>query len=276
VNNINVTQIHNVYNKTVVNNVNVTRVSYNGGNGGIREHANREEEQAARERHVAAVAVQQQHIQEARTDRSLRASDNHGKPPIAATDRPGQFRDGNVVAAKEGKYNPPPNRSGNNVGRPENNRAENNRPNETARPETHNDRPPNARGPESNANRPTYVHPNEAPKMNRPDRPPSSGNAKADQKYQQRTDDMYKKQELERQNLQKKQDQQHAKAEQQRANDAHRQQLENQHRQQTQKMEQRQQQQQQKMERQAPKPKPQPQAKQQPPKQQSGPHDKKP
>jgi hypothetical protein len=36
VNNINVTQIHNVYNTTIVNNnTNVTRVSYNGGNGGV-------------------------------------------------------------------------------------------------------------------------------------------------------------------------------------------------------------------------------------------------
>jgi len=277
VNNINVTQIHNVYNKTVVNNVNVTRVSYNGGNGGIRERANRQEEQAAREQHLGAVAMQQQHIQEARTDRALRASDNHGKPPIAATDRPGQFRGGNVVPAKEGKYNPPPSRGGNNGGRYDNNRVENNRPDNRveSRPDR-NDRPPNARGPESNSNRPTYVHPNEAPKANRPDRPPSSGNAKADQKYQQRTDNMYKKQEQERQNLQKQQDQQHARAEQQRANDARRQQMEKQHQQQTQKMEQRQQQQQQKMERQAPKPKQQPQPKQQPPKQQGNPHDKKP
>lgn len=278
VNNINVTQIHNVYNKTVVNNINVTRVSYNGGNGGIRERANRQEEQAARERHMGAVAVQQQHIQEARTDRALRASDNRGKPPIAATDRPGQFRGGNVVAAKEGKYNPPPNRGGNNGGRPDNNRVENNRPDNRVdnRPDR-NDRPPNVRGPENNSNRPTYVHPSEAPKMNRPDRPPSSGNAKADQKYQQRTDNMYKKQEQDRQNLQRQQDQQHARAEQQKANDARRQQMENQHQQQTQKMEQRQQQQQQKMERQAPKPKQQPQPNQQQPKQQQGnPHDKKP
>src|SRR5246500_6069068 len=36
VNNVNVTVIHNVYNTTVVNERNVTRVSYNGGNGGIK------------------------------------------------------------------------------------------------------------------------------------------------------------------------------------------------------------------------------------------------
>jgi hypothetical protein len=281
VNNINVTQIHNVYNTTVVNNVNVTRVSYNGGNGGTRERATRQEEAAARERHVGAVATQQQHIQEARTDRALRASDNHGKPPIAATDRPGQFRGGNVVAAKEGRYNPPPNRGGNNVNRPDNanRQPEANRSGETSRPENRpearTDRPPNARGPENNASRPTYAHPNDMPKTNRSDRPPSTGNAKRDQSYQQQQDKMYQKQEQERQNLQKKQEQQHAKAEQQRANDAQRQQMEKQHQQQTQKMEQKQQQQQQKMQ-QKQQPKPQAQPKQQAPKQQGQPHDKQP
>ena len=275
VNNVNVTEIHNVYNKTVINNVNVTRVSYNGGEGGVRERASQQEEQAFRERHVAPVAAQQQHVQEARTDRALRASDNRGKPPIAATDRPGQFR-GNVVAAREGRYNPPPNRPEN---RPENARPNNNvnrapeanRPATATppenRPEPRNDRPPNARGAEIN-HRPTYVHPNDLPKTNRPDRPQSSGNAKADQKYQQRSDNMYKKQEQERQNLEKKQEQQHARAEEQRANDARRQQMEHQHQQQTQKLEQRHQQQQEKMQRQAPSPKPQPQPKQQQPKQQ--------
>jgi hypothetical protein len=286
VNNVNVTQIHNVYNKTVINNVNVTRVSYNGGEGGVRERPNRQEEEAFRGRHIAAVSAQQQHIQEARADRALRASDNRGKPPIAATDRPGQFR-GNVVAAREGRYNPPPNRATGN--RPENrptaNRPENARPDNNVsrapeanrapatarpdhRPEARNDRPPNARGAENN-NRPTYVHPNDLPKANRPDRPPNSGNAKADQKYQQRSDNMYQKQERDRQNLERKQEQQHARAEQQRANDARRQQMERQHQQQTEKLEQRQQQQQEKMQRQAPKakPQPQPQPKQQQPRQ---------
>ena len=35
VNRVNVTNVHNVYNTTVVNNVTVNRVSYDGGNGGI-------------------------------------------------------------------------------------------------------------------------------------------------------------------------------------------------------------------------------------------------
>src|SRR5262249_22158417 len=110
VNNVNVTQVRNVYNTTVVNNVNVTRVSYNGGNGGVQERATVQEKQADREHHICAVAAQQQHSQEARHDQALRASDNHGRPPIAATDKPGQFRAGTVVAAKAGNYSPPPNR----------------------------------------------------------------------------------------------------------------------------------------------------------------------
>ena len=40
VNNVNVTVVHNVY-KTTINERNVTRVSYNGGNGGINERPSR-------------------------------------------------------------------------------------------------------------------------------------------------------------------------------------------------------------------------------------------
>src|SRR5216684_4151645 len=90
VNNVNVTTIHNTYNTTIVNR-NETRVSYNGGNGGVRESPRREEEAAARERHISAVAAQQEHVQAARSNRELRASENHGRPPIAATERPGAF-----------------------------------------------------------------------------------------------------------------------------------------------------------------------------------------
>jgi hypothetical protein len=77
VNNTNVTEIHNTYNTTVVNNnVNVTRVSYNGGNGGVNARETAEEQAAARERHFRPVAAQTQHIQAARSNRELRASEN--------------------------------------------------------------------------------------------------------------------------------------------------------------------------------------------------------
>src|SRR5207244_9302423 len=79
VNNVNVTVIHNVYN-TTINERNVTRVSYNGGRGGINERPRPEEERAAHERHIPPVPDQRQHVQTARSDRQLRASENHGKP----------------------------------------------------------------------------------------------------------------------------------------------------------------------------------------------------
>jgi hypothetical protein len=248
VNNINVTEIHNVYNTTVVNNnVNVTRVSYNGGNGGVNVRPTAQEQAAARERHLGPVAPQIQHIQAARSNRELRASENHGKPPIAATQKPGAFSGGAVVPAKEGgRYNPPPNRGANN--RTTNNP---NRPSNSSRSENNTNRA------ENNANRRNYVHPNDLPKANRPDRPPNTGNPKSDQKYQREQEKMYQKQEQERQKLQQKQDQEHQRVARQRADDARRQQMEQRHQQQTQQMQQKHEQQQQRMEqRQQPPPHP--------------------
>jgi hypothetical protein len=50
--NVGTTNITNVYNKTVVNNVTVTRVSYNGGNGGVQVQATAGELAAAHERRL--------------------------------------------------------------------------------------------------------------------------------------------------------------------------------------------------------------------------------
>src|SRR5277367_6821229 len=74
VTNVNVTNIHNVYETrvTVVNN----RVSYNGGNGGVEARASAEEERADRERHIAPVAAQTQHVEAARNNPELRATAN--------------------------------------------------------------------------------------------------------------------------------------------------------------------------------------------------------
>jgi hypothetical protein len=238
VNNINVTVIHNVYNTRVVNNFNSPRVSYNGGNGGVNARPTPQEETAARERHIKPVPAQVQHIQAARSNRELRASQNHGKPPIAATQRPGTFSGAALVPAKKGgRYNPPPNRGANN--RSANNA---NRPANASRTESNTNRAGN------NANRPNYVHPNDLPKANRADRPPSTGNPKTDQKYQQEQNKLYQKQDQERQKLQQKQDQEHQRMAQQRADDARKQQMEQRHQQQTQQLQQRHEQQQQRME----------------------------
>jgi len=108
VNNVNITEIHNVYNTTVINNTTVTRVSYNGGNSGINERPTPQEEAAAREKHISPVSAQMQHAQAARANPALRASANLGKPPVAATPRPGALNDRGIVPAKQGRYNPPP------------------------------------------------------------------------------------------------------------------------------------------------------------------------
>ncbi len=70
VNNVNVTVIHNTYNTRITNNYNnSTRVSYNGGNGGVRAQETAQERQATREQHIQATSVQAQHEHAARSDR---------------------------------------------------------------------------------------------------------------------------------------------------------------------------------------------------------------
>ena len=66
------------------------------------------------QRHIPPVAAQTQHVQAARSNPQMRAEANQGKPPVAATSRPGEFSGGGVVAAKaEGApYRPAPSRGG--------------------------------------------------------------------------------------------------------------------------------------------------------------------
>jgi hypothetical protein len=90
----NVTNVHitNVYNHTVINNTTVNNVSFNGGTGGVQARATAQEQAAAHENHVQATQIQMQHISAARSNPQLRASVNGGKPAIAATSRPGDFK----------------------------------------------------------------------------------------------------------------------------------------------------------------------------------------
>ena len=107
INNFGSITITNVYNKTVINN-NITRVSFNGGNGGLSAQPTPQEQAAAQDRHVAPspAQVQQQHL--ASTNRALLASENHGRPTIAATAKPGEFAGKGVVAARDVKPGPAP------------------------------------------------------------------------------------------------------------------------------------------------------------------------
>src|SRR5258708_15053999 len=79
-----------VYNKTVINNVTVNRVSFNGGNG-VRAQPTSGELAAARDRHIEVTSAQRRHEQTARANPELRAAANQGRPPIAATPRAGNF-----------------------------------------------------------------------------------------------------------------------------------------------------------------------------------------
>jgi hypothetical protein len=240
--NVNVTEIHNVYNETVV--VNNTHVSYNGGEGGINRRPTPEEEAAARDRHVPPVAAQVQHVQAARSNPQLRASANMGKPPIAATPRPGDLNHG--VQAKEpgGHYTPPANHGGN---RPAGNAAA--ARNENAAPR-----------PENNAERPsTATHVRELPPAERP-AAPNTGNAKQDQKYQQQQEKLYTQQQKERQTVTQQQEKEDQTLAKQNASEAQKQQQEQRHQQQTQQLQQRHQQQQQRMQ-QRMQPRPEPKSK---------------
>jgi hypothetical protein len=100
---VNTTVIHNTYiDRTVVNNVTVNNhVSYNGGTGGVSARASSAELAAEHEHHIAPTAMQTQHEHSASTNRALLASENHGRPAIAATARPGEFSGHGVAAAKE-------------------------------------------------------------------------------------------------------------------------------------------------------------------------------
>src|SRR5271167_1198123 len=121
VNNVNITNIHNVYNTTVINNNTVNRVSYNGGESGLNARATSEEEAAANERHIGPVAAQTQHEEAARNDPQQRASVNQGKPPVAATARPGEFKGSGAVPAREAGAPYKEQRGNEPAGRPENN-----------------------------------------------------------------------------------------------------------------------------------------------------------
>jgi len=101
VTNVSVTNVTNVYNRTVVvNHTTVNNVSYNGGTGGVVARPTAQEETYAREPHTAPLAVQNQHAQLAGQNRQNWASENQGRPAVAATARPADFGGRSVVAAR--------------------------------------------------------------------------------------------------------------------------------------------------------------------------------
>ena len=215
--NVNTTIIHNTYidRTVIVNNTTINHISYNGGQGGITARPTPEQERAASQRHIPPVAAQQQHIQAARANPELRASQNQGRPSIAATSRPGEFGGGSVVAAREAgaPYHAPPNapRGAASSGT--------SRPGET--PAAHEGTPTHA----------SDLQPHQVT-------PANTGNPKLDQKYQKEQQKLVDKQNKEHQQLQEKQ-QREDQAMQQKNNQKKQQQVEQRHQQQTQQLEQR-------------------------------------
>jgi hypothetical protein len=170
VNNLNITNT-NVYNTTIINSTTVNRVSYNGGTGGISAHPTAQQETLAKEKHIPAVAAQTQHAAAARANPQQRASVNQGKPPVAATPKPGAFNDRAVVPAKAAgaPYSPPVNRAALQtpakapVTRPENKAARTEQAVPNSRPE-----PTPAEPNRPEANRPSTTPPNN-PEPSRPE-----------------------------------------------------------------------------------------------------------
>ena len=83
-----------------------TRVSFNGGVGGIAARPSRADEAAAHERHFGATEVQRHHEQTAASDRALLSSVNNGRPGIAATSRPAAFTGRGTVRARNAETAP--------------------------------------------------------------------------------------------------------------------------------------------------------------------------
>ncbi len=249
VNNVNVTNIKNVYNVNVTRTYNtVNRVSYNGGPGGIEARPTGAEQAAERQQHVAPVAAQTQHAEEASRNQQLRASVNQGKPPIAATPKPGTFSGAGVVRANSAgaPYHPPakgaaaqPN-GAQSVPRPPSESAARPANESAARPQTNVPRPP------------TPVHASDVPEHSAP--PSRPANNDAEKQAQQRQQQLAAQQQQEHDKLAQQQEADHQRLAQQKASNAQVQQMERQHQQQTAQMEQRHAQQQQQAARPAPAP----------------------
>ena len=107
VTNVSVTNVTRVYNRTVV--VHENHVAFNGGSGGVQARATRQEEAYAREPHRAALESQMQHEHAAARNRQNFAAENHGRPAVAATARPGDFSSHSAVSARSagGEYHAP-------------------------------------------------------------------------------------------------------------------------------------------------------------------------
>ncbi|HTW81153.1 MAG TPA: hypothetical protein VME23_16510 [Terracidiphilus sp.] len=88
-NNVGVNVVHNVYRYNVINrNINQTRVSFNGGRGGVYARPGPAEMAARREPYAPRMAAQVQHAESFRANREQFDEVNHGRPANLAVSRP--------------------------------------------------------------------------------------------------------------------------------------------------------------------------------------------
>jgi hypothetical protein len=86
---VNTTIVRNVYvDRTVINNITVNRVSYNGGPHGIPVRPTSTQNSYANQRRLPMTAAQVQHMHYAAADRTLLSNVNHGAPPVTAAVHP--------------------------------------------------------------------------------------------------------------------------------------------------------------------------------------------
>ena len=100
VNNVGGAHIANVYHQPIVANSNANRASFNGGPGGMVAKPTSEQLLAEKEPHVRATKLQVNQARDAGMRSEQFVSTNRGKPAIAATERPGQFKGKGVVPAR--------------------------------------------------------------------------------------------------------------------------------------------------------------------------------
>jgi hypothetical protein len=94
-----------IVDRVVIERPPVNRVCFNGA-GGVVAHESPDERRFEHERHIGLSEMQRHNEVEAGRDTTMRASYNHGRPPVAATAKPGVFYGHDVMAARAGGERP--------------------------------------------------------------------------------------------------------------------------------------------------------------------------
>lgn len=106
---VDTTIVHTTYvNRTVINNTVVNNHYSFNGPGGVTAHATSAEMAAEHEHHMEPLAAQRDHEHSAASNPQFRYSENHGRPAVAATGKPGEFSGHSVAAARgNNEFHPP-------------------------------------------------------------------------------------------------------------------------------------------------------------------------